>query len=810
MLRTLFLSIIMIICAATIFGAWLAYRAIPDFDGIYNFPELYQTVLIKFDEKSVPYIEAACDNDCYFAQGYVTAAQRLFQMDLWRRKAEGQLAEVFGPGLLPQDKLMRTVGINRLAGENFKKLPAPMRSGLQAYANGVNAYIEKNAARLSLPFAFLGYKPRPWQASDSLAILKYLEYEADESWQLDDLHQRIQDKLGDKMTDELFLERAAITKNNAPNAVSIQLPDRSASSLEIQSLLAQARSIAACSHPALPIWGSNAWVVGPGLSQSGGALIACDKHCLLTTPDQWYICCLHAPKLHVAGATIPGIPGVIIGRNDNIGWASIDLKADDQDLVLEKFSLQFPDRYKTPHGWQNAETVLEDINVRFAGKPFLHKVWILKDGPVLARSGENGIALAWAAAHEKVPVFISLWQINRAASANEFLNTLANYNGAAKSFVYAAKSGAAGSRIAGVVPLTHCSLGTGGQLQSTNTHGGTIASGFTEEGHFAGRLLNSSQLPVQDATKYGYAVASLPPVVTIASPYRNLRVESVLSSMKQSGAKIDLPDMALLQTDQYAALGPLIVKTIRQAMDRTEVIDRFSLSALKVLENWDSSLSGGASGAAIYEYYLHTLARRLIEPKLGTALTLEYMQKWPRWPLFIENILKEQPKNWLPAEERTYETFTITSFAAALKNLRLAAHVDDPNRWWWRDLHKANFLNDLSENLPALRFIVDPLFTPGQLGLGGDEDAINADNAVVHPEPWSFSCDSGPTARLLIDMHDSDKFYVNLSQGQAEHLLSPHKIDQYKGWLHAEPNAISFSADWSEKQMQHKLMFTNR
>lgn len=795
MLRIISLVLMLLLLAIPIFGWWAAQSALPVLDGLIPISDLYRSVVIKFDERGVPSIEAASENDAYYVQGYITAAQRLFQMDILRRTACGELSEVFGSSCLPHDRLMRTIGINRLAVQNEKKLSREVKDSLTAYSKGVNTYIEQNQGRLSIPFTLLGYKPRVWQNADSLAILKYTEYKADESWQLDDLRERILDKVGPKITPQLFGALVAPVKTSYVD---------SANSWNRLSELISKDFLNIANIPSSPLIGSNAWVVSGGMSESNNAILACDKHSLFTYPDFYYLCGITSPKLHMAGATIAGVPGIYLGRNDNLSWAQTAFKVDGQDLVLEKFSPQFANRYKTPSGWSATQEITEDIKVRFANT-LVHKIVLTKDGPILSKSEENGVSLAWASALEKTPVYESLWRINRAKSAKELMTILNNYSGSAESFVYADKGGESGFHVAGCVPLHPGE--TGASAPTFGSFGTVPAAGWGETLHWPSRL-SYQQLPHSEPAQ-AFAVADPPFTLGNSAPYRYNRINSLLTGVKQKGQKVGLPDMAFLQSDQTVPLAELVKREVAKALSASTVIDKFTVTGQSALEKWDGIAKGDSVGASIYESFLHTMMRRILEPRLGLIDTLDYMDKYPCWTVLAENILRTQPASLLPSEERSYQTFIATTFAESIKNVRLGTHSDENSKWTWQNLHIASFRDEFLANAPLYKIVLNSVFGVPTAGVGGDANTVDACNVIAEPDPWMFSSNTGPTARLLIDMADSDKFYANLSLGQSEHFMSVYRTDQFRNWLRVEPSVVAFSAAEADKQMQHKLILAN-
>jgi penicillin amidase len=805
---------ILIVILLPLLGLWFAaQRSLPVLDGVLTINALHRLVTVKFDERSIPFIEASSDLDAYFVQGYVTAAQRMFQMDILRRTAEGKLAGVFGPGSLSHDKLMRTVGIERLAQGELKKLAPPVIGSVQAYSAGVNAYLSTHADKMPLPFLLLAYKPEPWREIDSLAILKYRQYQMDESWQLDDLRQRILDKFGNGgLARELFGSPVQATAEKSLRVPPVPQKSVIESGKKLQP---ERTSFFKPLAPAtfwntdkqvesLPIWGSNAWAVSGSISETKGALIACDKHSLLSSPDLYHCCTLTAPKLHVSGATIPGIPGILFGRNEHIAWASTDFKTDQQDLVLEQFSPQFPNKYKVSNGWQVVEEIVEDIPVRFANT-LLHKVLTTKDGPLLSRNEDSGVALCWASAAQKISSYETIWKLNRAENSQTSQMVLQNYSGSPQSFVLADDQGKIYSHVAGIVNLhARQDLKTSPALGEFGT---TINQGWLQSSNWT-NCLDYSQLPASQPNE-SFAVADAPYSLSSSSPHHWIRATNLLNSMVVGSQRIGLPDLALMQIDQTASLSALVKKELDSALKKESIIDGPKLEALAALRKWDGALRVDSVAASIYEAFLHQTARRLLEPKLGQSMMLEYLERWPRWTTFVEQVLINKPQNWLPPEERTYDTFFVTTFSEALKNLKLASR-EGTNKWQWQNLHQAQFQDALLANNFLYKSILEPLFGIRSIGLGGDADCINACNVTDKISPWTFACNTGPTLRILIDMHDQEKLYVNLVLGQSENLLSASHADQLSEWLKAEPHAIAFSAEQAEKQVQHKLILTDQ
>lgn len=758
-------------------------------DGIVGLPELERPVRVYFDQRAIPYIQASSKVDLNLAQGYVTASERIFQMDMLRRMAKGELSEIFGSACLPQDKLARTLGFTRLAKKDYGLLSNETRSLLKAYCLGVNAYINQNSNRLPIQFFALAYRPRLWQPEDSLAILKFLEYQVDESWRLDEFRNRIINKAGGKLASRMF------EQNLQSHEVKTSMLDLPGFKPLLQP---QAK------HANLG-FGSNAWTVSSAISNSGGCLIACDKHTFFSAPDLFYVCSLRALNTHVAGATIPGVPGIIMGRNDDIAWAMTALKADVQDLYIEQFSDKYPLKYRIPGGWSDAVAITEEIPQRFAGN-LLTKILETRHGPILIKSDNTGVALSWTGFHTKRSSLETIFQLNQMSNPAEFRKILEGYEGSPQTFLYADRVGNTGMQVAGAIPVRKCDRKINNYLF---TDGPVILPGWNDDCAWIDKL-KFADLPSQWNTAEGFLVASDPrnPFITTSnSDIAAQRIVAVLQAYKKNAQHLDLPEMSSLQGDQSAYLESLVKAEIASALRQVQTADKFQFQALSALTKWDGQLHPESGPACIYESFLVTFLRRVLDAKIGRELVNEYVQRWPRWSIFVARALRDKPAELLPPGERSYTTLILTSFSESLKNLRMTMKSDDPQSWSWKRLHKIDFLES-SKSL-GVASSVAPVIMPGPLGVGGDQDCVNACNIEVSHTPWLLQATCGPSERLVIDMSDRDKFYQNLTLGQSEHLLSSYRTDQLRSWLNVEPHAVAFSDKQVKLQMQHTLVLSN-
>ncbi len=422
-------AILVIATAASVW--WFIYRPLPQIDGSASLPGLEHEVTVERDLWGVPHIRAASVEDLAEAQGYVMAQDRLWQMDLLRRAARGQLSEILGPRTLLIDKEFRTNGFGRAAERDATLLDPESRKVMEAYARGVNQFIEQHKKSLPLEFSLLRYEPRPWQPSDTLAISGYMYRTLTDAWERELNRAKVVERAGADRAKDLFSEEStmdhfvvgdpkviddgsqrsaadagdedddddmqpdtvlkagrgastgAITPESAPDLTT-------ALSQSIQVFLEDSNNEIRQSL------GSNNWVVSGAHTATGKPLLANDTHLELSIPSIWYEIHLTAPGWNVKGFTLPGAPMVVIGHNDRIAWGFTNNGADVQDLYVETFNPASPDEYRVKGAWTKAQIIDEIIHIKGQADEHL-KVTVTRHGPIVYREGEKAYALRWTA-----------------------------------------------------------------------------------------------------------------------------------------------------------------------------------------------------------------------------------------------------------------------------------------------------------------------------------------------------------------------------------------------------------------------------
>lgn len=748
---------------------------------------LRDRVTVRRDERGIPYIEAANDDDLYFAQGYVTASDRLWQMDLLRRNVRGELAEILGPAALSQDQRHRTLGFGRIVDATAAQMTPQMRAVLEAYAKGVNAFIEsRNNQNLPPEFLILQYKPRPWLPADSLAIGKLLYEILSNTWQYDIMRASLAG-LPKAKRDALLPETSSLDvlvvgtdrahqshRNSSPVPAS---PDESL--LATLAQIADGRAPATAPYPfpdgqvfAEPTQASNNWVVSGKLTASGKPLLANDPHLPPFAPSIWYMTELVAPGVHVAGVTFPGAPGIVLGHNDQIAWGATNLGPDVQDLYLEKFDKEKPGRYLTPSGWREAEVRHEQIKVRkgFADastETQTFDVTVTRHGPIVLDKDGARYALRWPAFESNAVEFEGLFMANRARDWKEFTAALSRYTGPTQNFIYADVKGHIGYYGAGRIPIR-------------KTGDGSVPyDGSTDAGEWIS-FIPFDKLPHQLDPRSGMIVtanqrvagADYPYFLTHvwAQPYRARRIFDLLSQK----SKLTADDFRRIQGDTYSIAGAIFAREAVKILSG-QTMDEKMKASVGSFSTWDGRLDADSRVAPLVAQMRIAFRQRVLKAALGEQLFKTFV--WPNSDLLIDRVISEQPREWLPPEFKSYADLLHASYADAREALTKSLGTDE-SKWTWGAMSPARFSHPLAPApFVGAQFTIPPFPQSGTPFLLGATVNVGASVSM----------------RLIADPSDWDKTQHGIALGESGLPTSPHWSDQLADWRAVTPRAFPFT-----------------
>jgi penicillin G amidase len=750
---------------------------------------LRQRVTIRRDERGIPYIQAQNDEDLYFAQGYVTASDRLWQMDLLRRTERGELAEVLTAGpnniALAQDKLHRTLGFARVADAEFARAAPQTRSLLEAYAKGVNAYIASLDAK-SLPpeFQILQYRPKPWTPTDSLLVVKVFAEALSSTWRLDVMREALgalsPEKRAGLLPEISPLDVVVVGKdtkrplptgaysNSATVTFSKETIEGLARDQEIES-----HALARLGISAEDLGASNNWVVSGKRTTTGKPLLANDPHLSPSAPSIWHMVHLTAPGVRVAGVTAPGLPGVIIGHNERIAWGFTNVGPDVQDLYIEKFDATNPRRYQTPSGWRYAEIRSEEIKVRkgFADSStdtVNHEVSITKNGPIVFEQAGKRYALRWTALDPVVNSADSSYLMNRARNWKEFSSALSSFTAPTQNIVYADVDGHIGYHVAGVVPIRKS--GDGSVPYDGSTDAGEWVSYIPTDklpqlfDPPSGTIVTANQRIV--GTDYPYHLTH-----SWAQPYRARRIVELLNGKP----KFSADDFRRIQGDVYSIGGVSFARqTAKILRAQSATTDAKLAETVDAFEKWDGQINTESRVALLMIQMRAAFRTRILAAALGEELIKIY--GWSNFETTLDRLITEQPKEWLPKE--------FTSYADLLRACHNDARLvitkslgEDESKWKWGEMVKVRFQHPLAAApLIGLQFTIPPFPQNGTVQLA---PTVNVGAFV--------------SMRMIADPGNWDQTQQGITLGISGIPSSPHWKDQLDDWRAVTPRAFPFS-----------------
>jgi penicillin amidase len=763
-------------------------------------PGLQKPVTVRRDERGIPYIEATNDEDLYFAQGYVTATDRLWQMDLQRRTARGELSEIFGQATLGEDKRHRTLGFARILDESAANLPADLSRALNAYAKGVNAYIESRTDQTMPPeFLILQYKPRPWTPVDSLAVGKLLAEYLSTSWQLDIMRAAMA-SLPKEKRDALLSETSPLDvlvvgrdRKSTNAAASTTLPESLRPSLPVLAELSQMFDTDRRSLERLGLFrqdpetalASNNWVVSGKRTISGKPLLANDPHIPASAPNVWYMTELSAPGLHVAGVTFPGAPGIIIGHNDRLAWGVTNLGPDVQDVYIEKFDSANPRRYLTPQGWREAEVRHEEIKVR---KGFTStetntvplEVTVTRHGPIVLEKDSQRYTLRWTALDPALDAVGGFFRAGYARNWKEFTAALSTYGGPTQNFIYADVDGHIGYYGAGAIPIRK------------SGDGSVPYDGSTDAGEWTGRI-PFDKLPHSFDPPSGIIVTANQRVVgndypyflshAWAQPYRARRIFDLLSQTP----KLSADDFRKIQGDVYSIGLSSFARDSAKLLKARVAEDQKLRETVEAFEKWDGEVNADSSVAPLVYQMRAAFRTRILTAALGPDLLKVY--EWHNTETMLDRVMSGQPKEWLPKEFDSYSDLLKACYDDARLALAKSLGADEA-KWKWGEMAKVRFSHPLAAApLIGLQFTIAPFPQNGASGLG---PTVNVGSAV--------------SMRLIADVSDWDKTQHGIPLGESGLPSSPHWKDQLEDWRNVTPRVFPFSKAAVESATRETLI----
>ena len=760
-------------------GYLFVRRSFPATGGTVRLEGLRSEVEIYRDRWGVPHIYAHNIEDLFFAQGYVHAQDRLWQMEFARRIGHGTLSEVLGEVTLDKDRFLRTIGLRRAAEADLALLDQETRLVLESYARGVNAFIESHRGRLPLEFVLLGFEPAPWQPLDSLVWGKIMCWNLGRNWKAELLRAKLIARLGEERARELIPPY--------PDEGPIIVPPEVKSYASLFS-----PSDGGDAQPTFPSfsleWGSNNWVVDGAKSATGKPLLANDPHLDIQMPSIWYEIGLHGAGFDVVGASFPGAPGVVIGHNDRIAWGVTNAGPDVQDLYIERINPDNPHQYEYQGRWEDMEVVREEIWVKGRAEPEVLEVRITRHGPIISEvveGLEEPLAFRWTAL-EPSQLVRSVLLLDRARNWEEFREALRYWDVPSQNFVYADVEGNIGYQMPGRIPIR-----AKGVAQGFNP-GLVPVPGWTGEYEWEGYIPFDELPHVYNPPTHFIVTANnkivpddYPYFISYewAAPYRAQRIIQLLTAKDA----LSVDDFRAIQADTYSVPGELFTPYLLRLEPEGWLQER----AMRELRAWDFRNEADSSGAAIFQVFYLKLVENTFADELGEELFEEYLTgRGVAHHMALARMIEDSDNPWFDdvntPQREMRDDILRESFAEALDYLG-RNFGDMPHVWAWGRLHQAAFEHPLGAVKP-----LHLIFNRGPFPYGGSGFTVNA-AAFDYKEP--FAVKAIASYRQIVDLGDFANSLSMHTTGQSGQPFHKHYADMIKPWRAVEYHPMLFDKE---------------
>lgn len=711
-------------------------------------------VEVRIDRRGIPHVDAPDEPSAWFSLGFLHARDRFFQMEMGRRAAAGRLSEVFGEATLATDRKMRIWRLDATARRQLALLSAAERAVLERYADGVNAALEQSGRWIAPELWLMGIDPEPWTPEDSLRIGALVGLNL--SWAMgEEMRRGIQlTRLGTERAVELWGWTPAEARRWLPPATRIQL----------------ARQPEDAITPPLSGPGSNAWAVAPSRTASGRPLLANDPHVGVQMPGTWYAVDLLAPKLHVAGASVPGAPGVLIGHNQRVAWGLTMAMLDDQDLFVLTLD-ETGSRELIDGAWQDLRTVTERIGVRWRDEPVLLKVRLSERGPVVRETSREAIALSWTG-NEGPSTLGAFLAMARIESVQDISSAWDGVVGPAMNVVAADVDGHVLHQVVGLAPRRE--LGAG-RVPAPGADSRWAWRGFRPLAANP-RILDPAAGFVASANhdlfSEGDADASRWFPGEFAAPWRIRRIRHVL----ETRTDWDVAGMGALQGDLLSEQAVAFLKLLWTDLDE------HGGPTAEVLQGWDGEMTRDDPAPTVFSRLLLAL-----EDAIGA-------DEAARDGLLASPITADAALRLLAGglDERWWDDVRTPAVEHRSEILgRVLDRLDAEEPWpEWGAVHRVRFAHVLRP-VPLIGHLFGRAWSRGPFAVGGDGETVNA-------HYWSrrrpFDVVAIPSLRFVADVGNWDATRFGLPVGESGRPWSPHYADQVESWLGVQPGELPFSA----------------
>ncbi len=761
-------GLVLLVLVVTL-GAWIYLReSLPRLDGEHSAKGALAEVEVLRDAEGIPHILAASEHDAWFAMGYVHAQDRLWQMEFQRRISKGRLAEFLGERAYDTDRLMRTLGIARMAERIVARLDRETISNLEAYAAGVNAFIDRDPV-LPVEFQVFRIKPGRWKPADTMEWLLVMAWDLSGNWRAELARMRFSAKLGPERANEIIAPY--------PGDPALPLPDFKALYAGIEP---SARALLAASPLQEHAVGSNSWVVSGARSETGKPLLANDPHLGLQAPSLWYLAHVSMPSGNVVGGTLPGVPFVVLGRTDQVSWIFTTTNSDTQDLFIERLAPGDSTSYLTPTGVAKFEAREEVIRVGSEERRIT--VRTTRHGPVISdavtAAGDvapkgHVLALAWAALTEDNIVARAGFALNRARGIADMHAAMREFTAPHQNVVFADREGHIGFVAPARLPV---------RRPDNEAMGRVPVPGWDAKYDWQGFLPYDEMPAVADPASGSIVTANnkitppgYKPFISVDwfPPYRSDRIEEMLAQ----SPKHSMATFARMQADTQSRLARYLLPVAVAAKPDTPA----GVEAQALLQGWNGDMRVDSAAPLVFSAWYRELTRLVYADELGEM----FRDSWELRAAFMIRVMKGEGSyaKWCD-DVRTPGVETCAAQSARAFDLAadyLGKHYGERGKWRWGAVHVAAGDHRPFSFAPLVsRFFTVAPETPG------DSFTVDVGHFFIRDEARPFANRHAASLRAIYDLADLDKSLFMQSTGQSGNFLSPWYSNMAERWAKVE------------------------
>jgi len=748
--------------------------ALAQLDGRLSIPGLIEPVEVLRDHWGVAHIYAKNQDDLFFAQGFVAAQDRLFQMDMWRRIALGETAEVLGPSSTIRDRLARLLMYRGDMQVEWSVYSPDSQRICTAFTAGINAYIDHLGDRLPIEFQIAKYRPKKWQPADCLGRTSVLP---------------VVQNIRNEVTRARLVAAVGAAKTQMILPTEPTVPLNPIEGLDLagidDTLLAGYKAITTSVEFAPDAGGSNNWAIDATLSASGKPMLASDPHRALALPSLRYMVHLNAPGWNVIGGGEPALPGVALGHNERIAWGFTIVMTDQSDLVIEQLHPKNPNQYKVGDRWEDFRVIRETVAVK-GMPPAELELRFSRNGPIIHEDlkRQQAYALRWVGSEPGAAAYLASLAIDRVGNWDEFVTACARWKTPAENMMYADVAGNIGWIAAAQTPIRK---GYNGVLP---------IPGASDKYQWQGNVGVHDLPQTRNPSEHFLATANhniLPPGYTReigydwSPPYRYQRIHKLLTEKK----KFTLDDFKRIQHDNVSIPGQELSRLLKDLPH----IESHLKPYIEIMATWDGALTKKSAAGAIYGNLLRELSNGFYHLHVPDALLSDVVDRSNIWFMIAE--LKQPSAAWFgesPNEARN--TLLAESFAKAVEKTK-AAVGENANQWEWGKLHHVLLKHSLNKFGPSYAdaFNLGPI-PSGSGPYAPDQARWDKNFTRVH----------GATYRQVFDLSDWDLGQGTNMPGQSGQPGSPHYADLLPLWSEGTYFPLAYTRKKVEEVMKNRLV----